>query len=287
MPPRGPLLPLSRLDRASAADKPDAAQIAEDRRIGDELTQRLQEAKGNGQLKGFGMSVHVENGNVWLKGRVGSAAQQQMALDLVRRTVGVRQVINELTVGESASNIAQNLNQLLRTADTEGALRGANLNVKVDGPDVWLTGTVSKPEQEQIAVDLARKVPGVRRVISGLELNWVSQASLPVATPIASMLPPVAIPTSRLDKPQSVPAAAPRPSQMAAVTRPESKDMAAVGPAPSLESAPSVEPVPDVRFTRQAVASSGVTTAPEAAPAVARRAIVDTVQGVAANVPAL
>ena len=216
---RRPLLPLSTLDHAPAANKPDGVQIAADRRIGEELTRQLQEAKGNGQLKGFGMSVHVENGYVWLKGRVGSAAQQQMVLDLARRTEGVRQVINELTVGESASSIAQNLNQVLQTAETEGTLRGANLNVKVDGPDVWLTGTVSKPEQEQLAVDLARKVPGVRRVISGLELNRVSQASLASPAPIASLLPPVAISASQLGTPQAEPATAVSGMQPTAAVR--------------------------------------------------------------------
>jgi osmotically-inducible protein OsmY len=188
---------------APAAKKLDGAQVAADRRIGEKITRELQEAKDHGQLKGFGMSVHVEDGYVWLKGRVGSVTQKQMALDLARRTEGVRQVINELTVNEPASNIAQNLNQLLQTAETEGTLRGANLTVKVDGPDVWLTGTINKPEQEQVAVGLARKVPGVRRVISGLELNRFSQASLASPAPHASLLPPVAISAARMDTPQA------------------------------------------------------------------------------------
>jgi len=172
--------------RASASD---AKQASEDRRIGEEITRRLQEAKQSGQLSGFGISVHVENGFVWMKGRVGSTAQKQTALELARRTSGVRQVVNELSVGEPAANIAQNLTGRFQAAEADGSLRGAKLNVKVDGPDVWLTGTVSKPEQEQLAVGLARQVPGVRRVISGLEVESTTIASQPVLVmPVAPNL---------------------------------------------------------------------------------------------------
>lgn len=168
----------------------DARQASEDRRIGEEITRRLQEAKQSGQLHGFGISLHVENGHVWMKGRVGSTEQRQTALDLARRTSGVRQVINELSVGESAANIAQNLTSRLQAAEADGSLRGAKLNVKVDGPDVWLTGTVSRSEQEQLAIGLARQVPGVRRVISGVEVQSTTPASPPVLMmPVAQNVP--------------------------------------------------------------------------------------------------
>jgi len=143
------------------------------------------------------------------------------------------------------ANIAQNLSERLQTAEKEGTLLGSDLNFKVDGPDVWLTGTISKPEQEQLAVDLARKVPGVRRVISGLELNQVSQASLPTLAPMASLLPAAVVPVSGLDRPQSEPAAAVQPAQMAAPQRPAVKDLAAVEAVP-------VEPARDLRFTTPA-----------------------------------
>jgi osmotically-inducible protein OsmY len=202
-----PASPSASAPDAAAAKELKESQAAADRRIGEKITRQLQQAKDGGQLKGFGMSVHVDDGYVWLKGRVGSAAQQQMALELARRTDGVRQVINELTINESASNIAQNLNRLLQTAETEGTLRGAQLTVKVDGPDVWLTGTINNPEQEQVAVDLARKVPGVRRVISGVELNQISAASLASPAPTASLLPPVAISAASLNTAQAEPTA--------------------------------------------------------------------------------
>jgi len=270
----------STLDQAPAAKILSAAQMADDQRIGEELTRGLQDAKRDGRLKGFGISLHVENGHVWMKGRVASASQQQTALELARRTAGVRQVINELTVGEPAANIAQNLNEHLQAAEKEGSLRGSDLNVKVDGPDVWLTGTISRPEQEKLAVDLARAVPGVRRVISGLELSRISQASMPAAVPMASLLPPAVIPVARLDRPQSEPAAAVPPAQMALPQRPQVQEMAAV------EAVPNMEPVRDLRFAMQAPAGLENATLTEVTPAAAPSVAVEPVQNVAAVMPA-
>ena len=180
--PTTPALTASELDQATSSGTTDTKQAAEDRRIGAELTQRLQELKASGQLHGFGIAVHVENGCVWLKGRVGSSDQQRTALDLAQRTRGVRQVVNELSVGEPPAAIAQKLGDRLRSAEADGTLRGAHLNVKVDGPDVWLTGSVNTPEQEQSAVELARQVPGVRRVISGVNVRGIGAASQPATT---------------------------------------------------------------------------------------------------------
>lgn len=202
----------------ASSTTPDPDRAAEDRRIGKELSQRLQELKDSGQLHGFGIAVHVENGYVWLKGRVGSTGQQQTTLDLARRIPGVRQVINDLSVGEPPATIAQNLSSRLRSAEASGLLRGSNLNVKVDGPDVWLTGTASTPEQEKLAVDLARQVPGVRRVISGVNVQGTSAASQLAMAASATPRPPAALPSSQRNATASPRNVASLPSP--AVTRP-------------------------------------------------------------------
>ncbi len=212
------------------------SQASQDRRIGEDVARQLQKAKRDGQLKGFGVSVHVQNGYVWLKGRVGSSDQRTAVLEIVRRTAGVEQVIDELSVGESAANISQRLSAALQAASDQGILQGADLDVKVDGPDVWLTGTVSTPEQEAKAVDIARRVPGVRRVISGLETAGASQTLVPVPVPMVALLPSATSPLSRLDRPQSPPQAIARPAQMAAL--------------------PQTQATRDVRFMRQVATAS-------------------------------
>jgi osmotically-inducible protein OsmY len=82
----------------------DAVDIAaRDEQIGTELMKRLQTAKQDGQLKGFGIGVHVMNAEVLLTGRVSSKEQHQMAIDIARRIPGVKKVINDLTIAESAT----------------------------------------------------------------------------------------------------------------------------------------------------------------------------------------
>ena len=45
---------------------------AQDRKIGEELSLALEQAKSQGNLRGFGIGVHVDRGYVWLRGEVSS-----------------------------------------------------------------------------------------------------------------------------------------------------------------------------------------------------------------------
>jgi hypothetical protein len=74
------------------------ADEAEDRQIGQTIAQRLSEEKKSGGLKNFSLDLQVEDGTVWLSGRVASAEQQARALDIARRVKGVKQVVNDITV---------------------------------------------------------------------------------------------------------------------------------------------------------------------------------------------
>ena len=81
----------------------DAEQLEHDQQIGARLMKQLEDAKREGQLRGFGIGVHVHDGVVRLNGRVSSVEQQQLALDRARRLRGVRKVVNELTIADPGS----------------------------------------------------------------------------------------------------------------------------------------------------------------------------------------
>lgn len=74
------------------------ADEAEDKEIGQTIAQKLSEEKKSGGLKNFSLDLQVEEGTVWLSGRVASPEQQARALDLARRVKGVKQVVNDITV---------------------------------------------------------------------------------------------------------------------------------------------------------------------------------------------
>jgi hypothetical protein len=74
------------------------ADEAADQKIAEQIVERLQTEKQAGRLKGFSIDLQVEEGTVYLSGRVANAGQQQAALALARQTPGVRQVVNDLVV---------------------------------------------------------------------------------------------------------------------------------------------------------------------------------------------
>jgi len=79
------------------------ADQQQDKQIAQSVIQRLQKEKEAGRLKGFSIDLQVENGTLWLSGRVTSKEQQAAALDVARRVAGVKQVVNDLSIAAPKS----------------------------------------------------------------------------------------------------------------------------------------------------------------------------------------
>jgi hypothetical protein len=79
----------------------------DDQQIAQQIMQKLKAEKDAGGLKGFSIDLQVDEGTVWLSGRVANQQQHERALDLARRVPGVQQVVDDLTVtAPPASNAA-------------------------------------------------------------------------------------------------------------------------------------------------------------------------------------
>jgi len=74
----------------------------DDQQIAQQIVGKLQTEKQAGTLKGFSIDLQVDEGTVWLSGRVASADQQAKALDIARRIPGVVQVVNDLSISAPA-----------------------------------------------------------------------------------------------------------------------------------------------------------------------------------------
>lgn len=74
----------------------------QDKQIAQTVIQRLQKEKEAGRLKGFSIDLQVEEGTLYLSGRVTSKEQQAAALDVARRVPGVKQVVNDLSIAAPA-----------------------------------------------------------------------------------------------------------------------------------------------------------------------------------------
>ena len=184
----------SQRGRASSRTRAQAKAIAT------EIIRRLREEKSSGNLRGFGIDVEVDRGVVWLKGKVSSEDQELLALETARRVPGVKQVINDLSVSSSkpetsvvvatsdhsqalqpvaanSDEIAQSIVKRLQAQKRNGNLQNFGIDVHVDEGVVWLSGYVPSRRQERLALDMARYVPGVKRVVNDLTISTRSSAT--------------------------------------------------------------------------------------------------------------
>jgi hypothetical protein len=79
----------------------------DDQQIAQEIVKKLQAEKQAGTLKGFSIDLQVDEGTVWLTGRVSNEQQLTRALDLARRVSGVQQVVNGLDVSAPPANTSR------------------------------------------------------------------------------------------------------------------------------------------------------------------------------------
>lgn len=91
-----------RLALLSLAALSPSVSYGDDQQIAQQILEKLQAEKKAGTLKGFSIDLQVDEGTVWLSGRVTSEQQQARALDLARRVTGVKQVVNDLSVSSPA-----------------------------------------------------------------------------------------------------------------------------------------------------------------------------------------
>jgi hypothetical protein len=85
------------------------ADQEQDKQIAQTVIQRLQKEKDAGHLKGFSIDLQVEEGTLWISGRVTSQEQHDAALDVARRVPGVKQVVNDLAITAPAKAPATTL----------------------------------------------------------------------------------------------------------------------------------------------------------------------------------
>jgi hyperosmotically inducible protein len=133
------------------------------------------------------IDVDTKNRVVTLSGEVTSSEEETQAIAIARRTNGVADVVDQLTVGvetpptdiagpatddigplgSDAAITATVKSSLLADPDTSG------LRIDVDTEDraVTLSGTVKSDAEKMEAVEIARKVAGVRTVTDRLTVE--------------------------------------------------------------------------------------------------------------------
>jgi len=119
-----------------------------------------------------GVGARVEAGNVFLMGRVPSLAVKERAILVSEMAHGVRGVYSELHIvaGEPKDNLKL-ADDVVEALTDDPRLTVADLKVVADEGAVKLFGIVPNPTQEQIAVDIAKAVPGVEQLEDDISIS--------------------------------------------------------------------------------------------------------------------
>jgi osmotically-inducible protein OsmY len=114
--------------------------------------------------------IKVEKGNVILSGAVDWEYQRRDAADAIRHLVGVKSVVNMVT-------IKPNVSTRVVKADIDAALKrrasrdSNSISVSVEGAEVTLSGSVHNWTERELANNSAWGAPGVRNVVDRLTIG--------------------------------------------------------------------------------------------------------------------
>jgi hyperosmotically inducible protein len=129
------------------------------------------------RVKAREIKVETQQGVVTLRGKVASGEERTAAEEITKGISGVKSVRNTLEIVPDAKRKA------LDTKDDEvtkavrdrlaadAKLKAASIRVRADNGMVTLMGTVPNSQIKDRAVEMARKVPGVRAVRNELQLK--------------------------------------------------------------------------------------------------------------------
>ena len=117
------------------------------------------------------IDTSVVEGMVLLTGIVKNQESRIEAVKIVWEVGGVKEVINEIEIGDKASikeyaNDVWITTQIKALAVREIGLRFISYNVETIRGKVYLAGITSRPEQLKALVDIANSVKGVKEVVN-------------------------------------------------------------------------------------------------------------------------
>ncbi|MBQ4812100.1 BON domain-containing protein [Pseudoalteromonas luteoviolacea] len=166
---------------AVVAGTAGAVSAANDRRtIGSQIDDNSIEIKATLALKQIprlakhaNINVVSVNGTVLLTGQVANTEMRSEANNAVNKVMGVKRLLNQIRIGSNIGLSTQTHDTWLTSKVKTQLLandnvNGSNIKVITENAEVFLMGMVDKDEAEK-AVDIARNIHGVERVIKAFE----------------------------------------------------------------------------------------------------------------------
>lgn len=126
------------------------------------------------------VDVEVANGNLLLSGATPTAEHRQAAETIARSVGTVQNVFNEIFVGPRSSFVRSAQDEFI-TAQIRARLtaspsvRAININIETFQGNVYLMGSARSQHELQRSAEIASVVPGVRRVVSFMQVRQPPQ----------------------------------------------------------------------------------------------------------------
>ena len=154
-----------------------AGEVMDDGHVYGDVKGRLMAA----DAEGF-RDTHVEvyNDNLLLSGAVPDEQHHQAALMIAHTYPTVRNVYDELAIGERTTfgNAVSDefiITQIRARLFASPRVRAVNINLEVFHGNVYLMGTARTDEELRTAAEIASTVGGVRRVVSFMQVVQVRE----------------------------------------------------------------------------------------------------------------
>jgi hyperosmotically inducible protein len=118
------------------------------------------------------IGVEIHKGVVLLKGWIRNAAQEQAAIELAGKVLGVKEVISNLKMQQDVEKDSATLvNEIERAISLEEKLDSQDIRVEINDGKVILEGQVDNALQAQKAEKVVAAIDGVKKVYNHLEIT--------------------------------------------------------------------------------------------------------------------
>ena len=159
------------------------------------------------------IDVTVYQGRVLLTGTTANPARKMEAAEIARRIPGVRVVYNEIEVApyEGVWNSTKDawISSEVHSRLVFSNVRSVNYEIETANRSVYLIGSARTQAELDHATDLARRVPGVKRVVSYVEVRPGAPPGTQMAGPVVAAPPPSYSAGPPSPPPEAPPVAAP------------------------------------------------------------------------------
>lgn len=125
---------------------------------------------GNDFFGGMEINIEVSNGVVQLAGFVDSQKQREKAGKSAENVAGVIRLSNQLHVKSGKRTAGQVVDDTLIASQVKAGLGGdLSVNVDVHNGVVLLSGFVDNLDEKNTAIDVAKSVDHVKKIIAGID----------------------------------------------------------------------------------------------------------------------